>query len=89
MKIKLFIVTYNNALELNKTLTSLFKSDLNAIDYEVFIINNHSNFSIDEQFEKNVAILHNVLRPDNSTGYLTRNWNQALILGFGNLNINA
>lgn len=86
MKINLFIVTYNNALELNKTLKSLFESDLNTVNCEIFIINNHSNFSMNKKFEGKVTILHNVLRPDNSTGYLTRNWNQALILGFGNLN---
>ena len=85
-KMKIFIVTYNNATELNKTLTSLFESDLSSVDYQVFIINNHSNFSIAEKFEGKVTVLHNVLRPDNSSGYLTRNWNQALILGFGNLN---
>ena len=91
MKIGVFIVTYNNPSELDKTLGSLFKScyyvsESFDINISINIINNHSNFSIRKEFESKVNILHNVLRPDFSTGYLTRNWNQALLLGFENLN---
>jgi len=86
MKIKLYIVTYNNAKDLNTTLDSIFKSDIKNYNCEINIINNHSNFHLNEEFIHKVKILHNVLRPDSSTGYLTRNWNQALLLGFKDLN---
>lgn len=85
MKIKLYIVTYNNAKDLNTTLDTIFKSDIKNYNYEINIINNHSNFHLNKEFKDKVKVLHNVLRPDYSTGFLTRNWNQALILGFKNL----
>jgi hypothetical protein len=88
VKIKHYIVTYNNEEVLNKSLESLrFVFEKYTKDeYEVFIINNHSNFHMDSKFEPYVEVLHNVLRPDFSTGHLARNWNQAIINGFKNLN---
>lgn len=88
MKIKHFIVTYNNSNRLNNSLESLFKSrcflDLNH-EIEIIIINNHSNININNKFINNITILNNQTRPDFSTGHLSRNWNQAIINGFGNL----
>jgi hypothetical protein len=49
------------------------------------VINNHSEFSMPEDLARHVTVLDNALRADWSTGHLARNWNQALILGFGNL----
>lgn len=84
MKIKLFIVTYNNQARLNKTLASIVYN--NNVPLEMFIINNHSNFSIDSYFNKHIKhIYHNDLRPDFSTGHLAQNWNQAIINGFSSL----
>jgi len=87
MKIKQYIVTYNNSFQINETLKSIFNSlseeELNILDLN--IINNHSNFKIDEKFKNKVNILHNNLRPDFSTGHLSRNWNQSIINGFKNL----
>ena len=85
MKIKLYIVTYNREKWLNNTLDSLFNSNLNY-NLEVNIINNHSNFNIKEEYKSKVNVLHNSLRPDFSTGHLARNWNQAIINGFKDLN---
>ena len=87
MKIKLFIVTYNNPEDLNLTLKSIFKSidNTNKHNIEINIINNHSNFNINKDYLGFIKILNNVLRPNFSTGHLSRNWNQALILGFENL----
>lgn len=87
-RIKIFIVTYNNPSALHSTLDSLFRGFpvfFTSDNYEVNIINNHSNFKLDTKFEKKVKVLNNILRPDFSTGYLSRNWNQALILGFQDL----
>ncbi len=87
MKVKHFIVTYNNPYQLNAGLTSLFnsisKEERDIL--EVYVINNHSNFQLNEEFQSSVKVLHNVLRPDFSNGHLSRNWNQAIILGFENL----
>lgn len=87
MRIRQYIVTYNNPFQLNEGLASLFSS-ISAEEaelLEVFVINNHSNFELHPEFTSRVTVLHNVLRPDFSTGHLARNWNQALINGFENL----
>ncbi len=89
MKLKIYIVTFDGEKHLNHNLNSLFNSQYfkkENIHCEVNIINNHSNFNINEKFKNKVSVLHNVLRPDFSTGHLARNWNQAIINGFKNLN---
>lgn len=85
MRIKVFIVTYNSNDLLNENLESLYKSDLLDYEYKVFIINNHSNLRIDNEYP-NLKVLENGTRPDYSTGHLTRDWNAALINGFKDLN---
>lgn len=86
MKIKLYIVTYNNNNILNDwALKTLFESDF-PLSNEVYIINNHSNLYIEPQYINKVKILNNDLRPDFSTGHLARTWNQAIINGFVSLN---
>lgn len=87
MLIKHFIVTYNNNDILNRSLETL-KPTLEAYDntiYQLFIIDNHSNIKIDDYFKDRVTIIHNQIRPDFSTGHLTRNWNQSIINGFVSL----
>lgn len=84
MKIKVYIVTYKNENYLKSNILSLLNSDLVEYDYEINVINNFTNQFNLEQFckENNVGVLHNSLRPDFSTGHLSRNWNQAIINGF-------
>lgn len=88
MKIKQYIVTFNNKLQINNCLESIFNklSDAELSILEIYVINNHSNLDIDTKFLRNITILNNELRPDFSTGHLSRNWNQAIINGFKNLN---
>ena len=85
---KVFIVTYRRTDVLNKTLDTLFnKTDFaNIPDTEVNVINNHSEFHLDEQFVDKVNVIHNHTRPDWDTGNLARNWNEALLHGFKDLN---
>jgi hypothetical protein len=52
----------------------------------VNIINNHSEFHLDEEFVDKVNVIHNNTRPDWDTGNLARNWNEALLHGFKDLN---
>lgn len=87
MKIRQYIVTYDNAPMLHRCLESIFDglSEEETRDLELYIINNHSRFELDDRFTNRVTVLHNTLRPDFSTGHLARNWNQALIHGFENL----
>ena len=87
MRIKIFIVTYNSAKYLNENVLTLVESNVVNYDYEINIINNHSNFHLDEYFLNNfnIKVLHNEARPDWSTGHLARNWNQCLINGFKDL----
>lgn len=85
-KMKIYVVTFKRSDILNDTLDKLFKSDFKDIpNTEVNIINNHSEFYINPDFEDKVNVLHNVLRPDFSNGNLSENWNQALINGFKSL----
>jgi len=87
MKIKLYIVTYNNNAILNDwSLKSIFSSDFETLGHNVkiFVINNHTNLNINDVYKNKITILNNHLRPDFSTGHLSRNWNQALINGFQN-----
>jgi|TARA_B110000483_G_scaffold241705_1_gene325423 GT2 family glycosyltransferase len=88
MKIKQYIVTYNNNKILHNCLQSIFN---NLNDYEldildVYVINNHSNFALEEKFKDKVNVIHNYGRPDFSTGHLSRSWNQCIIHGFVDLN---
>ena len=84
---KIFIVTYKRSEVLNDTLDKLFNhTDFGIIPHtEVYIINNHSDFKLDDQFQDKVTVLHNMTRPDWDTGNLARNWNEALIHGFKDL----
>jgi hypothetical protein len=86
--IKIYIVTYRRKEVLNKTLDILFnKTDFSSIpNTEVNIINNHSEFEINEEYVNKVNVIHNNARPDWDTGNLARNWNQALVHGFKDLN---
>jgi hypothetical protein len=87
MKIKQYIVTYNNSLQINNCLDSIFSklSEEELSVLEIYIINNHSNLEINKEYLNNITILNNDLRPDFSTGHLSRNWNQAIINGFKSL----
>jgi len=84
MKLKLYISTYNNRNRISKTLANLAKCrNMNMVD--VFVVNNHSNFSIDGGEYPEFERIDNNLRPDFSTGHLSRTWNQCIINGFKSL----
>lgn len=83
IRVSVFIVTYRNPVDLNSNIASLVASGAPA---RIYVINNHSQFSLAAEHEKAVTVLHNRLRPDFSTGHLSRNWNQALLHGFQDLN---
>lgn len=81
MKIKVYVVTYNNDFMMKRCVDSLINSDLMNYEHEINVINNYGILESTDKYK----VLNNVLRPDFSTGYLARNWNQALINGFKNL----
>ena len=80
--ISIYIVTYKNDIDLNNNIASILAS---GADVRINVINNHSDFFLKPEHEKEVNVLHNSLRPDFSTGHLARNWNQALLHGFQDL----
>lgn len=89
MKIKFYIITYNNDTILNEwILKSLNESNYSKENTNIYIINNFSDhINIFNEYSKNISyVYHNTLRPDFSTGHLARNHNQAIINGFKNLN---
>ena len=63
--IKVFIVTYRRTEVLNKTLDTLFnKTDFSSIpNTEVNIINNHSEFVLNDEFVDKVNVIHNNASP--------------------------
>jgi hypothetical protein len=87
MKIKVFICTYNSKEYLDKNLRSLVGSDLLDHDYEITILNNHTQFHLAEDLAANynIRVIENQGRADWSTGHLARSWNQAIIHGFKSL----
>lgn len=84
-RIKLFIVTYDAKDDLDKTIRTCIDGQIDKVSLEINVINNHSNFHLAEDLSKHIKVFHNTLRPDFSTGHLSRNWNQAIINGFKNI----
>lgn len=82
MRIKHYIVTYRNNDILDRCLRSIFSTETEH-ERIVYVIGNHTQDSIRPEWP--AIMLRNDLRPDFSTGHLSRNWNQALINGFVNL----
>jgi len=83
MYIRVFTTTYDNDRMLERNIRTLLESDLTEHDYDIYVINNYGTLTIPDQ--PRVTVLDNNLRPDFSTGHLSRNWNQALMLGFEDL----
>ncbi|RYD61333.1 MAG: hypothetical protein EOP84_35870, partial [Verrucomicrobiaceae bacterium] len=83
MRIHHFIVTYRNPIW-EDCVRSILRTPTEH-DRQISVINNHSDFHVPYDLQTLVGVYHNTLRADWSTGHLARNWNQALILGFGNL----
>jgi len=81
MKIKFYIVTYNREKELNETLRSLFNTDYSNYEVQFFIVNNHTSIKFNDKYADKVTVLENVFRPDNSTGHLSRNYNEIILHG--------
>jgi hypothetical protein len=89
MKIKIFILTYRNPADLNGGLEYMFNSTAvsqTKHQIKLNVINNHTEFSISPDYAPYVTVYHNPLQPNFGTGHNSRNWNQALMLGFENLN---
>jgi hypothetical protein len=90
MKVKVFILTWQDANALNNNLKTLFDGfqcldRVKNVHIEVNIINNHTNFSIDPRYVPHVKVIHNVAQPDFATAMLARMWNLAIIHGFKSL----
>ena len=84
-KIKVYIITYKRSDVLNELLDNLKSSDFKDVENtEINVINNHTDFYLEDR-HKEVRVLHNMTRPDWSSGNLCENFNQAIIDGFRNL----
>ena len=64
MKIKVYIVTYKRNDVLNELLENIFNSNIQDYNLEINIINNHSDFYIENNFKKLVKVHHNQCRVD-------------------------
>jgi hypothetical protein len=88
MKIKVFIVTYNNFEYLKNNIISILNSDLVNCNYSINVVDNYCQDNRVKNFcyENNINLFENTLRPYWSTGHLSRSWNQCIINGFKDLN---
>lgn len=88
MKIKVFIVTYNNYEYLKNNIISILNSDLINYDYSINVIDNYCQDNNVKELciQHNINLFENTLRPFWSTGHLSRSWNQCIINGFKDLN---
>lgn len=87
MKVSIWIVTYKNPEDLHNNLQTLFAyAQPDLWHMQVNVINNHSDYKLNSCWWGKVHTWHNCLRSNHSLGHLARNWNQALQLGFGDLN---
>jgi len=88
--INIYVVTYKNKQNIENNIKRFFHTtkhvDVSKYKLNYYVINNHSNFTVDEDLLNKVTVLHNTLRPDFSCGHLSRDYNAALIHGFKNLN---
>jgi hypothetical protein len=82
-KIVVFIVRYKEVYKLYECLDSI------RVNIPVYIINNYGTLVLPKDKYPNVTVMDNIVRPDFSTGHLSRNWNQAIINGFKNINYPA
>ena len=80
IKIAIYVVRYKETDALYDCLRSI-KNHPNTY---VCVINNYDRLKLHNDFN-HVQVLDNLLRPDFSTGHLARNWNQAIINGFSDL----
>ena len=88
MKIKIYILTWNDKYALDRNIRSLFDGfgHLPAgVDIHINVINNHTDFYIAPEWEAHVNVIHNVAQPNFATAMLARMWNTALIHGFKDL----
>lgn len=88
MKIKIFILTWQDAEALNRNLVTLFEGFSllpQGVDIHVNVINNHTNFAINPVYAPHVNVIHNVAQPDFATAMLARMWNTAIIHGIKDL----
>jgi hypothetical protein len=85
LRVKHFIITYKNEGMVLNNLNAIYKADIpNNIDYSITVINNYGTLTLPKEFG-NVNVINNALRLDSSTGHLSRNWNQCILLGFQSL----
>lgn len=87
-KIKVYAVRYKENIDifLNKFYSDpTVENDMKDGSLQLFIINNYSTVDRSLYSDKVTHIFNNEIRPDFSTGHLSRNWNQAIINGFKDL----
>lgn len=83
VKIHVFAVRYKENPE---PFIKRFYADpiVKSSNINLTIINNYDYLSVEDP---RVKVINNTLRPDFSTGHLSRNWNEAIINGFRDLNL--
>jgi hypothetical protein len=80
MRIKIFIVTYNNDNVLRRCIESISTNDHKGI-MSVTVINNYPTINLHGINYKKLNVINNSVRPIFSTGHLSRNWNQCIMHG--------
>lgn len=87
--VNIYVVTYNNEANINENIRRFLETTGRArqvADLRYHIINNHTTFKLNPEYEGFVEVFHNWLRPNHSCGHLSRDYNMGLLHGFQNLN---
>lgn len=77
--LSIWIITYNRPDSINRAVSDFLNSTPETAP--INIISNHSKLELRRDYGSRVKVWVNTLRPDESWGYLARNWNQCLYLG--------
>lgn len=87
---RVFVVVYKKHFLAHKLVAQLLDSDLRYLSFEITVISNWGHFTFPDappfaNFEDSLSVIHNTIRSPRSWGHLAREWNAALMHGFGDL----
>jgi hypothetical protein len=89
-QMRVFVVVYKKHSLAQQLVAQLLSSDLVLLSFEITVISNWGHFTLPDappfaNFNGSLSVIQNTIRSPRSWGHLAREWNAALMHGFGNL----
>ena len=89
-QMRVFVATYKKQSLAKQLVAQLLSSDLVFLTFEITVISNWGHFTFPDAppfstWADSLSVIHNTIRSPRSWGHLAREWNAALMHGFGNL----